>query len=165
MNLRTQVAQFLALAYVFSGAYMTWKTLGVVANTHSPIVVVLTGSMEPAFQRGDVLFLWNRQKSNSVGDVVVYETSTKDIPIVHRVVREHHNQDKQYLLTKGDNNAVDDLSLYGRKKSYLTQSDLVGTVKGYLPKVGYVTILLTENQYFRFGVFGLMALSALLQSE
>lgn len=146
---------------------MTWKTLGVIANTHSPIVVVLTGSMEPAFQRGDVLFLWNRQKSNQVGDVVVYDTSSRDIPIVHRVLREHHNGDysKQFLLTKGDNNPVDDLSLYGRRKPYLTQDDLVGTVKAYVPKVGYVTILLTENQYFRFGIFGLMALSTLFQSE
>lgn len=165
MNLRKQLAQFLTFAYVFTGAYMSWRTLGVVANSHSPIVVVLTGSMEPAFQRGDVLFLWNRQQRNKVGDVVVYETSSKDIPIVHRVLREHHNNNKQYLLTKGDNNPVDDLSLYGRKKQYLQQSDLVGTVKGYLPKVGYITILLTENQYFRFGIFGLMALSTLFQSE
>ena len=29
-------------------------------NPPSPIVVVLSGSMEPAFQRGDILFLWNR---------------------------------------------------------------------------------------------------------
>lgn len=144
---------------------MTWKTLGVVVNSHSPIVVVLTGSMEPAFQRGDVLFLWNRQSQNNVGDVVVYETNQKDIPIVHRVVREHHNDKKQFILTKGDNNPVDDLSLYGRKKNYLSQDDIVGTVKGYVPKVGYITILLTENQYFRFGIFGLMALLTLLQGE
>lgn len=165
MNLRKQITQFLAFAYIFTGAYMTWRALGIIANTHSPIVVVLTGSMEPAFQRGDVLFLWNRHKINNVGDVVVYETSTKDIPIVHRVLREHHNSQKQYVLTKGDNNLVDDLSLYGRKKSYLTQDDIIGTVYGYVPKVGYITILLTENQYFRFGIFGLMALSSLFQSE
>lgn len=165
MNIRKQISQFLVFAYIFTGAYMTWRALGVVANTHSPIVVVLTGSMEPAFQRGDVLFLWNRQKQSSVGEVVVYETSTKDIPIVHRVLREHHSPKKQFVLTKGDNNMVDDLSLYGKKKQYLVRDDIIGTVKGYVPKVGYITILLTENQYFRFGIFGLMALSSLFQSE
>ena len=66
-----------------------------------PIVVVLSGSMEPAFQRGDILFLWNRDHQQKVGDIVVYEIDGKSIPIVHRVLREHHNLEKQLLLTKG----------------------------------------------------------------
>ena len=45
--------------------------------------------MEPAFQRGDLLFLWNRElvRETEVGEVVVYNVKDKDIPIVHRVVR------------------------------------------------------------------------------
>lgn len=45
--------------------------------------------MEPAFQRGDLLFLWNRNwlGETQVGEVVVYNVRGKDIPIVHRVVR------------------------------------------------------------------------------
>lgn len=122
--------------------------------------------MEPAFQRGDVLFLWNRDSSAKVGDVVVYEIEGKSIPIVHRVLREHHNSEKQLLLTKGDNNPVDDLGLYAKRQSYLNQgTDLVGTVKAYLPKVGYVTILISENVYFKFGLLGLMGLSSLLSGE
>jgi len=39
---------------------MLWKGLSVATDSPSPIVVVLSGSMEPAFQRGDLLFLWNR---------------------------------------------------------------------------------------------------------
>jgi len=58
--------------------------------------------MEPAFQRGDLLFLWNRNlgmnqyagppantPGTQVGEVVVYNVVGKDIPIVHRVVRRH----------------------------------------------------------------------------
>ncbi|RCK66567.1 Signal peptidase complex catalytic subunit SEC11 [Candida viswanathii] len=155
MNLRQQLSQFLTLAYVFSSAFMLWKTLSVIANSHSPIVVVLSGSMEPAFQRGDILFLWNRDSRQKVA-----------IPIVHRVLREHHNAEKQLLLTKGDNNAVDDLSLYARKQLYLNQKeDLVGTVKGYLPFIGYVTILISENVYFKYGMLGLLGLSAMFSNE
>ncbi|QBM87369.1 signal peptidase, endoplasmic reticulum-type [Metschnikowia aff. pulcherrima] len=166
MNLRQQLAQFLSLAYVFTSAFIAWKTLGVVANSHSPIVVVLSGSMEPAFQRGDILFLWNRDTYAKVGDVVVYEIKGKSIPIVHRVLREHRSEDDQLLLTKGDNNAQDDLLLYSRKQNYLSQkNDLVGTVKGYFPKLGYITILLTENMYFRYTLLGLMGLSALVNGE
>lgn len=66
-----------------------WKGLSVVTDSPSPIVVVLSGSMEPAFQRGDLLFLWNRNlmEETKVGEVVVYNVQDKNIPIVHRVVR------------------------------------------------------------------------------
>lgn len=36
---------------------MPFSRLSVVTDSPSPIVVVLSGSMEPAFQRGDLLFL------------------------------------------------------------------------------------------------------------
>lgn len=166
MNLRQQLTQLLAVAYVFTSSFMAWKALSIVTNSHSPVVVVLSGSMEPAFQRGDILFLWNRQRQNQVGDIVVYEIKGKLIPIVHRVLREHHNLEKQLLLTKGDNNMVDDLGLYAKKQGYLNQAtDLVGTVKAYLPKVGYVTILITENKYARFALLGMMCVSSLLSNE
>jgi signal peptidase len=36
---------------------MIWKSLMLITQSESPIVVVLSGSMEPAYQRGDILFL------------------------------------------------------------------------------------------------------------
>jgi signal peptidase I len=64
-----------------------WKGWSVITNSPSPIVVVLSGSMEPAFQRGDLLFLTNRDGLGEidVGQIVVYNTYGKEIPIVHRV--------------------------------------------------------------------------------
>lgn len=84
---RQLAAQILNFALVLSTAFMLWKGLSVVTDSSSPIVVVLSGSMEPAFQRGDLLFLWNRGMETQVGEVVVYSVKGKDIPIVHRVVR------------------------------------------------------------------------------
>ena len=86
-NPRQSLAQILNFALVLSTAFMLWKTLSVITDSPSPIVVVLSGSMEPAFQRGDLLFLWNRDKNAEVGEIVVYNVKGKDIPIVHRVVR------------------------------------------------------------------------------
>ena len=63
------------------------RIVGTFVKTPSPIVVVLSGSMEPAFQRGDLLFLWNRAMDTQVGEIVVYNVRGKDIPIVHRVIR------------------------------------------------------------------------------
>lgn len=84
---RQLAAQVLNFALVLSTAFMLWKGLSVFTNSSSPIVVVLSGSMEPAFQRGDLLFLWNRGQDTQVGEIVVYNVRTKDIPIVHRVIR------------------------------------------------------------------------------
>ena len=86
-NPRQSLQQVLNFALVLSTAFMLWKSLSVLTNSQSPIVVVLSGSMEPAFQRGDLLFLWNRDQQAEVGEIVVYNVKGKDIPIVHRVVR------------------------------------------------------------------------------
>lgn len=83
------LVQVLNLAMVLTTSYMFYKGLSVVANSPSPIVVVLSGSMEPAFQRGDILFLWNRDHRVKVGDIVVYNVKERPIPIVHRVLRSH----------------------------------------------------------------------------
>jgi signal peptidase len=87
MQPRQLAAQVLNFALVLSTAFMLWKGLSVVADSPSPIVVVLSGSMEPAFERGDLLFLWNRGLDTQVGEIVVYNVQGKPIPIVHRVVR------------------------------------------------------------------------------
>jgi signal peptidase len=42
-----------------------------VFNTESPMVVVLSGSMEPSMYRGDILVLI-RRPDIEIGDVIVY---------------------------------------------------------------------------------------------
>lgn len=87
MSPRTLLLQGLNFLFIMATAFMMWKGLSVAADSQSPIVVVLSGSMEPAFQRGDLLFLWNRGVDTKIGDVVVYQVEGKDIPIVHRVIK------------------------------------------------------------------------------
>ena len=45
--------------------------------------------MEPAFRRGDILFLNNQDNPIRVGEVVVFKIKDRDIPIVHRVMKVH----------------------------------------------------------------------------
>jgi len=163
-QLATQVLNF---ALILSTAFMLWKGLSVATDSPSPIVVVLSGSMEPAFQRGDLLFLWNRGQETQIGEVVVYNVRGKDIPIVHRVVRRFGGDDKPLrLLTKGDANLADDTELYARGQDYLDRSrDIIGSVKGYVPFVGYVTILLSEHPWLKTVMLGLMGAVVVLQRE
>ncbi|KAI9663413.1 MAG: Signal peptidase complex catalytic subunit [Trizodia sp. TS-e1964] len=164
---RQLAAQILNFGLILSTAFMLWKGLSVVTDSPSPIVVVLSGSMEPAFQRGDLLFLWNRGLDTKIGEIVVYNVRGKDIPIVHRVVRRFGGGTKPLrLLTKGDNNSADDTELYARGQDYLTRSkDIIGSVVGYVPFVGYVTILLSEHPWLKTVMLGMMAAIVVLQRE
>ena len=56
------------------------------------VVVVLSGSMEPAYYRGDILFLHMGRRPVRVGEVVVFNIEGRDIPIVHRVVKVHERR-------------------------------------------------------------------------
>lgn len=49
--------------------------------------------MEPAFQRGDILFLHNLDDPIRVGEIVVFKIKDRDIPIVHRVLKVHEKSD------------------------------------------------------------------------
>lgn len=69
------------------------------------------------------------------------------------------------ILTKGDNNAADDTSLYARGQDYLERKDIIGSVFGYMPFVGYVTILLSEHPWLKSVMLGLMGLMVVLQRE
>jgi len=61
--------------------------------------------MEPAFHRGDLLFLTNYEEEPvRVGEIVVFKIEGRDIPIVHRVLKLHEKfvlyiKLKQFYLT------------------------------------------------------------------
>ncbi|KUI54504.1 Signal peptidase complex catalytic subunit SEC11 [Cytospora mali] len=166
-NPRQIAAQLLNFGLVLSTAFMMWKGLSVISDSPSPIVVVLSGSMEPAFQRGDLLFLWNRNfiQDTDVGEIVVYNVKGKDIPIVHRVVRKFGTGEHAKILTKGDNNVADDTELYAKGQDYLERQDIIGSVVGYIPFVGYVTIMLSEYPWLKTAMLGIMGLVVVLQRE
>ena len=50
-----------------------WNIGKILTNTESPIVVVMTGSMEPAFNRGDLLLVTHWKEDLNVGDIVVFK--------------------------------------------------------------------------------------------
>uniref|UniRef100_A0A1I7WPA6 Signal peptidase complex catalytic subunit SEC11 n=1 Tax=Heterorhabditis bacteriophora TaxID=37862 RepID=A0A1I7WPA6_HETBA len=88
MDFRQLIYQGLNFAMVVSSALMIWKGLMVITGSESPVVVVLSGSMEPAFFRGDLLLLTNDYSDPiRTGDITVFKIDGRDIPIVHRVIK------------------------------------------------------------------------------
>lgn len=151
---------------IVANALILWKTLCVLTGSESPIVVVLSGSMRPAIDRGDLLFLTLRSTPFRVGDVPVYSLPGRDIPIVHRVLEVHERPTGVAdLLTKGDNNTVNDLGLYNRDQWWLQREHIVGRAQGFAKYIGMVTVIMNEHAQVKYVLGGVLLLYVLLNRE
>jgi signal peptidase len=89
--------------------------------------------MEPEFKRGDLLVLQMSYNHRAEPlEIPVFKLKGRDIPIVHRILRTHDEKrtGKQFILTKGDNNRVDDRGLYNRGQDWIQREDIMGKVVG-----------------------------------
>ena len=164
MKRRHFVLQFVSLGLVVTSALMIWKGLILLTRSDTPVVVVLSGSMEPAFQRGDILFLIHEKQAVELGDVVVFSVEGRSIPIVHRVIKTHapNEKNEHKILTKGDNNYMDDIGLYAPGQKWLNEKHVMGRTVGYLPHVGKATILMNDHPMIKYAlifILGLLVIS------
>ncbi|XWS26988.1 hypothetical protein CRYUN_Cryun26dG0077200 [Craigia yunnanensis] len=166
----TQIRQILnqafSLGMIIASALMIWKGLICITGTESPIVVVLTGSMEPGFKRGDILFLYMNKDPVRAGEIVVFNDG-RDIPIVHRVIEVHERQGTKEadILTKGDANNMDDRILYTSSQRWLRQKYIMGRAVGFLPYVGWVTIIMTEMPIIKYILLSALGLLVITSKE
>ena len=103
-----------------------------VASGSTRFLIVLSGSMSPAMESGDIAVVTQIDPSElNVGDIVAYKgTDNPDKIISHRVIEVINNGELSFR-TKGDANDSSDFSLVG-------SSDVVGKVTLVVPKVGYI---------------------------
>ena len=112
--------------------------------------VVVSGSMEPAFYRGDIVVV---QKADfiginefdpedvQIGDVVVYDAQWFDQPVIHRSIDIKDVNGTKMFKIKGDNNNASD-------PYYVTPSQIKEKVVTWgdnlvvIPKVGYLSLWL-----------------------
>jgi signal peptidase len=159
---RDGVQQALNLATIVLSALMIWKSLMLATGSESPVVVVLSGSMEPTMWRGDILALWMPDQFE-VGDIVVFNINDREIPIIHRVIQTHIDENGEIrILTKGDNNQVDDAyGIYAPKQMWLRRKDLMGKAVVYVPQAGFLTIWINETPIIKYIVIGAMCIYVL----
>jgi len=87
-------------------SYGTWFGLQAALNTTNPWVVVTSGSMMPAYYRGDLLLVQGVENKSTieVGDVITFHNPVdQDMLVVHRVVSKVYLGEKLYFKTQGDN--------------------------------------------------------------
>jgi len=75
------------------------------------LVVVVSDSMKPEFQRGDMIITQSVLLTPEVGDIVTFNVKNKNYAISHRVISINNG----VIITKGDNNP--------RKDDYNTRQE------------------------------------------
>ncbi|KAK4201920.1 putative signal peptidase complex catalytic subunit SEC11C [Triangularia verruculosa] len=160
---RSNLAQTaLNILQVISACFMIWKAACLLSGTPYPLVVVITNSMAPAFDPGDILIVHRHPAHGGgvmVGDLPVILNPERPYPFIHRVVGVFYDDNEEVLLlTKGDNNEVNDSvgMIYPYGQGYLSQCDIVGFVRGYVPLLGWVVIFLQDPVHTTKSVLALL---------
>lgn len=109
-----------------------------VLSTKSPLMVVVSESMTPTLNVGDIIIVMGKDTYQEQ-DIVVYRTLLYSKPIVHRVI----GIENGYLITKGDNNQFSDPGAIAPKEG-VTPGDVQGKVVFVIPKLGYPKYLLSK---------------------
>ena len=158
----------LNLGCVFFSVFMLWKLIMVFTGSESPVVAVMSGSMEPGFHRGDILILelW-KEPSITAGDITVFTVEGREVPIVHRALNIHQGNTEQSLsfLTKGDNNQLDDRQLYNRGQDFLGRKNMMGRARFFMPYLGIVTIWFSDYPWFKTVAIGMMSFFVMIGRE
>ena len=112
--------------------------------------VVVSGSMEPTFYRGDIVVLEKADffgihefdsENLEIGDVVVYDAIWYDEPVIHRVINITEINGTTMYVIKGDNN--DSPDPYYVKASQIQQKVIsLGDNLIIIPKIGYLSLWL-----------------------
>lgn len=112
--------------------------------------VVVSGSMEPSFYRGDIVAI---QKADflgihefnpddiQVGDVVVYNAKWYDQPVIHRVINITEINGTTMFVIKGDNNNAPD-PYYVEPSQVQAKVLTIGDNLVVIPKIGYLSLWL-----------------------
>jgi signal peptidase len=139
------------IVIAFFGSFLVYFILQISFNTESPIVIVISESMEPTIHKGDLLFVMgtdakdikNGTAEDQDGDVIVFDArglwfNAPQEPIVHRVIGKYLDGDIWYFRTQGDANTSPD-------EAPIPESRVIGVVVGWIPYIGWVKIFLTES--------------------
>lgn len=92
--------------------------------------IVLSGSMEPTLNIGDMVIVKDT-KDIKIDDIISFRV--KNSVVTHRVFEIYKEDDKEYYITKGDNNNEADTELLNKK-------DIEGKFVFKIPYIGKIIL-------------------------
>ncbi len=129
------VTILLVIAIVFG----FWYGSQLVLNTPNPALAVVSTSMQPTLNVGDLIIVQGVDPAHinaqyTTGDIVVFEHPKTGDLIVHRAVKLENRSDGYWITTHGDNNRPSEESFH--------ESDLIGKVVAKIPYIGNFTLII-----------------------
>lgn len=132
------VRVLILVALVFIVTYGGMAVAKFVMNTESPVMVVPSTSMVPTLNVGDIVFVKGVDPSTiTVGTIIIFQSPSGSIDIIHRVIGIEKIEGTLYFQTKGDHNPGPDPWSPG-----VPEQNVKGVLAGKIPYVGYVTLAL-----------------------
>ncbi|MDI6820247.1 MAG: signal peptidase I [Candidatus Hodarchaeaceae archaeon] len=107
-------------------------------NTESPMMAVVSNSMKPTFERGDLLLIRgvSSPAEIAIGDIIVFRSEHQSALIVHRVIEKIIDENgRVWFKTQGDANP-------GPDPTPVRPEDIKGKVTFMIPKLGHISLLL-----------------------
>lgn len=105
---------------------------------YEPIAIV-SNSMDPVFNRGDVVVLRKVNKTNlnklKKYDIIIYSIDKQ--LVAHRVINKKEEKEELYFKTKGDANISPDLK-------WVKEDQIVGKYEFHIKYVGYPSVWLND---------------------
>lgn len=99
-------------------------------------LVIGTGSMTGTINKGDIIIYEQYEKEElNVGEIIVFKDD--NILVIHRIVDKKNVGEEIRYYTKGDANQQED-------KGFRTKKNIIGIVKGKIPYIGKITLLLND---------------------
>ncbi len=135
--------------------FVVYAVPGVVGAEYS--FVVLSGSMEPTIEPGDVVVVDERAPTAIAdGDVITFTRGDAETPVTHRVVDVRETETGPVFETKGDAN--DDVD-----STPIPAANVIGVVVFTIPYIGYV--IRATNSTVGFVLLVAVPLSLLVLTE
>lgn len=125
--------------------------------TKTNAYIVLSGSMEPAINIGDIVVITEaKQEEINEGDIISFTKGT--MMVTHRVTEITEENGVIMYKTKGDNNNAEDLGV-------ITYDNVAGKYNFKIPKLGHVVLFIQDNIVAVISVFIFVAVFILTKPQ
>lgn len=106
-------------------------------------------SMKKGFDKGDILFIIRANpKTLKVGDIILFNSGTRETPVIHRIIKIEEENNEKIFTTIGDNNArmlAPDNNPAGVDERKIKSEQLVGKASFRLvPWFGWIKLIFFE---------------------
>lgn len=129
---REALSAILIIAILYFGIQ---GAIFIILRTDSPMMAVVSNSMYPTFERGDLIFIKGVDSPDEIkqGDIIVFQLEHESITKVHRVIEVMNQGGLVQFKTKGDANSSPD-------PEPVSFEEVKGKVVFWLPKLGYISL-------------------------